>query len=214
MGALALATACHARPIATSFDKWLENPFPPADGFSFPVGDGEGDGTYTGHADAQHSGWYVATRMGESYATGVDTGEEWSGRGGGDTHGEQPVMAIAAGKVVVARQFDNAWGLVVMIEHIVIDGHEKKRVRSQYAHLSRVDVHEGEIVRGRDVIGAIGKDLEETRSAYLHLEIRSDLEIPATYWPSDHGYDVEWIRRHYIDPSAFIRLPPTRYCIR
>jgi hypothetical protein len=186
-GVLALS-ACKARAAATSFDKWLENPFPPADAFSFPVGDG----------------WYIATRIGESSGTGVQTGEDWNTRGG-DADSGQPVMAIATGRVVVARRFENPWGLVVMIEHIVLDGHEKMRIRSQYAHLSRIDVHDGDIVRGRQVIGAIGKDPEGAHRTHLHLEIRSDLGLPANYWPSDHGYDAEWIRRHYLEPSAVIR---------
>src|SRR6266540_4377229 len=91
------------------------------------------------------------------------------------------------------------------MEHIVLGGHEKRRVRSQYAHLSRIDVREGQIVRGRDPIGAIGKDPEAAYPAHLHLEIRSDLALGPTYWPSDHGRDGAWIRAHYLDPSAFIR---------
>ena len=106
---------------------------------------------------------------------GIHTGEDWNGRGGGDTDIGQPVMAVATGKVVVARRFPNPWGFVVMIEHIVLDGHDKRRVRSQYAHLSRIDVKEGQIVHGRDVIGAIGKDPDGAYPAHLHLEIRSDV---------------------------------------
>jgi hypothetical protein len=206
---LAAIAAAAALPVthahASSFDSWLANPYPPADGFSFPVGDGEGGGAYTGPDGRRHDGWYVATRMGESYDLGVHTGEDWNGRGGGDTDFGQPVIAIATGKVVVARRFDNPWGGVVMIEHIVLDGHDKRRVRSQYAHLSRIDVRPGQIVRGRAVIGAIGKDPAGAYPAHLHLEIRSDLALPPTYWPSDHGRDAAWIGKHYLDPSAFIR---------
>ena len=154
----------------------------------------------------------TATRAGTSRRTwvtstrsGIHTGEDWNGRGGGDTDFGQPVMAVATGKVVVARRFPNPWGFVVVIEHIVLDGHEKRRVRSQYAHLSRIDVREGQIVHGRDAIGAIGKDPEGAYPAHLHLEIRSDLALGPTYWPSDHGRDGAWIRKHYLDPSAFIR---------
>jgi hypothetical protein len=151
----------------------------------------------------------VATHLGDSYALGIHTGEDWNGRGGGDTDFGQPVMAIATGKVVVAKRFENPWGGVVMIEHILVEGHDKRRVRSQYAHLSRIDVRVGQIVRGRDVIGAIGKDPEGAYPAHLHLEVRSDLGLPPTYWPSDHGRDAEWIRKHYLDPSAFIRAHRT-----
>jgi murein DD-endopeptidase MepM/ murein hydrolase activator NlpD len=189
----------------SSFDRWLRNPYPPADGFSFPVGDGEGGGGYSDTGGQRYTGWYVATRLGESYPLGIHTGEDWNGKGGGDTDHGQPVMAIANGKVVVAGRFANPWGMVVMIEHIVLDGHDKRRVRSQYAHLSRVDVKVGQVVRGRQVIGAIGKDPAGDYPAHLHLEIRSDLKLPATHWPSDHGHDADWIRERYLDPSAFIR---------
>jgi len=190
---------------ASSFDRWLRNPYPVASGFSFPVGDGEGGGAYTDPAGHRYEGWYVATHLGDEYALGIHTGEDWNGRGGGDTDLGQPVMAVATGQVVVARRFPNPWGFVVVIEHIVLDGHEKRRVRSQYAHLSRIDVREGQVVRGRDTIGAIGKDPEGAYPAHLHLEIRSDLALGPTYWPSDHGRDGAWIRKHYLDPSAFIR---------
>lgn len=203
--ALALLALASAPAQASPFDRWLRNPYPVADGFSFPVGDGEGGGTYTDPTGRRHDGWYVATRMGDAYALGIHTGEDWNGRGGSDTDFGQPVMAIATGKVVVARRFPNPWGGVVMIEHIVLDGHDKRRVRSQYAHLSRLDVREGQIVRRRDVIGAIGKDPAGDYPAHLHLELRSDLALEATYWPSDHGRDLAWIREHYLDPSAFIR---------
>jgi murein DD-endopeptidase MepM/ murein hydrolase activator NlpD len=204
--AVAAATAVgDARAAPSTFDRWLNNPYPPATGFSFPVGDGEGGGAYTDVAGRRHDGWYLATRMGEEDALGIHTGEDWNGRGGGDTDLGQPVMAVATGKVVVARRFENPWGLVVMIEHIVLDGHDKRRVRSQYVHLSRIDVKLGQIVRGKQVIGAVGKDPAGAYPAHLHLEIRADLALPPTYWPSDHGHDAAWIRRRYLDPSAFIR---------
>ena len=59
------------------------------------------------------------------------------------------MTAAATGKVVAARP-------VVVIEHIVLDGHDKRRVRSRYGRLSRVDVRVGQIVRRGAVIGAAG----------------------------------------------------------
>jgi hypothetical protein len=90
-----------AAPGASSFDRWLANPFPVADGFSPAAGDGGA------------------------------------------------VTAAATGKVVAARP-------VVVIEHIMLDGHDKRRVRSRYGRLSRVDVRVGQIVRRGAVIGAVG----------------------------------------------------------
>ena len=121
--AVALAIlAPAARAEASSFDRWLRNPYPVANGFSFPVGDGEGGGSYTDPTGHRHDGWYVATHLGDVYPLGIHTGEDWNGRGGGDTDIGQPVMAVATGKVVVARRFPNPWGFVVMIEHIVLEG--------------------------------------------------------------------------------------------
>ena len=93
--ACALFGATTTRAEASSFDRWLRNPYPVADGFSFPVGDGEGGGTYTDPAGRRHDGWYVATHLGDVYPLGIHTGEDWNGRGGGDTDIGQPVMAVA-----------------------------------------------------------------------------------------------------------------------
>ena len=90
----------------------MANPFPVADGFSSPAGDGGA------------------------------------------------VTAAATGKVVAARP-------VVVIEHIVLDGHDKRRVRTRYGRLSRVDVRVGQIVRRGAVIGAAGP------GAALQFDIRS-----------------------------------------
>jgi len=68
---------------------------------------------------------------------------------------------------------------VVVIEHIVLDGYEKRRVRSHYGRLSRVDVRVGQIVRRGAVIGAAGK--------------------------SDLQFDVLWGGKREPDASAFIR---------
>jgi len=100
--AAAAALSPAAAPGASSFDRWVANPYPVADGFASPTGEGGA------------------------------------------------VTAVATGKVVATRP-------VVVIEHIVLDGYEKRRVRSQYGRLSRVDVRVGQIVRRGAVIGAAGK---------------------------------------------------------
>ena len=63
-----IVTATRAE--ASSFDRWLRNPYPVASGFSFPVGDGEGGGAYTDPAGHRYEGWYVATHLGDEYALG------------------------------------------------------------------------------------------------------------------------------------------------
>ena len=100
--AVAAALSPAAAPGASSFDRWVANPYPVADGFASPVGEGGA------------------------------------------------VTAAATGKVVATRP-------VVVVEHIVLDGYEKRRVRSHYGRLSRVDVRVGQIVRRGAVIGAAGR---------------------------------------------------------
>ena len=99
--AVAAALSPAAAPGASSFDRWVANPYPVADGFASPTGEGGA------------------------------------------------VTAAATGKVVATRP-------VVVVEHIVLDGYEKRRVRSHYGRLSRVDVRVGQIVRRGAVIGAAG----------------------------------------------------------
>jgi hypothetical protein len=73
LGSLAAASVLFGsatRAEASSFDRWLRNPYPVADGFSFPVGDGEGGGAYTDPAGRRHDGWYVATHLGDVFAAG------------------------------------------------------------------------------------------------------------------------------------------------
>jgi hypothetical protein len=37
------------------------------------------------------------------------------------------------------------------------------------------------------------------------MEMRRNEEIGPTYWPSANRKSRDWVRRHYVDPSAFIR---------
>ncbi len=154
-----------AQAPANAFDAYLSNPFPPADGFDLPVGDGSGD------------------------ANG-DLG--------------QPVHATAAGRVVDARDFEQPWGGVIVLEHVYYENHARKSVRSVYAHLSRIDVTAGAVVTRRQIIGAIGQDPEKKYSAHLHFELRTNALLDATYWPSTHGETLKQIESSYLRPSEFI----------
>ncbi len=187
-----------------AFDAFLAAPHPPADGFDLPVGDGEGGGRYQDPAGRRHQGWYVATHFKERYALGLHPGEDWNGRGGGDSDLGQPVRAIGHGRVVVAKDFPDPWGKVVVLEHLYYENHQRRTLRSLYAHLSRIDVTEGALVRRQQTIGAIGKNPAATFPAHLHLELRTDLALETTYWPSSHQKDLAWIEAHYLAPRAFI----------
>ncbi|HYH86248.1 MAG TPA: peptidoglycan DD-metalloendopeptidase family protein [Pyrinomonadaceae bacterium] len=200
------ATNANPPHTANTFDEYMRADFAPADGFDFPFGDGEGGGAYTDLASGKrHDGWYVATRFAESYSLGLHTGEDWNGAGGGDTDLGQPVYAVANGRVVFAANCGRLWGNVVIIEHFFYENHERRRVRSLYAHLSEIKTREGQEVHRRQLIATVGQDPEKLFNAHLHLELRWDETLPPTYWPSSDGKDAAWVREHYAEPSAFIR---------
>ena len=192
-------------PEESDFDSFLDAPFPVADGFDFPFGDPDGKGSYVDkETGKKHDGWYVATAFAESYSLGIHPGEDWNGRGGGNTDYGQPVYAIGNGRVVSARNHGKLWGNVIVIEHIFYENNRKRMVQSVYAHLSAIDVEKGDEVTRRQKIGAIGRDPDKLYPAHLHLEIRSDRSLEPTYWPSSHGKDDAWVREHYIHPTRFI----------
>jgi len=177
---------------------------PLADGFDFPVGDRDGNGAYVDPSGKAHDGWYVATAFGETYALGLHPGEDWNGRGGGNTDLGQPVFAIGAGRVVEAGEFGGGWGRIVVVEHRLREDGAERTVRSLYAHLSRIDVRVGDTILRRQRIGAIGRGPADAWLAHLHLEIRTDAAIAPDYWPSSNGDDLAAIERRYVAPRAFI----------
>jgi murein DD-endopeptidase MepM/ murein hydrolase activator NlpD len=187
------------------FDDFLNADVTPADGFDFPVGDPDGKGSYADKATGKtHNGWYVATRFAEKYGMGIHTGEDWNGAGGGDTDLGQDVFAVADGRAVFAENCGRLWGNVVIVEHVFYENHERRKIRSLYAHLQTIKVRRGEEVKRRQLIATVGQDPEKTFNAHLHLELRWDETMAPTYWPSSDGKDEKWMRERYAEPSAFI----------
>lgn len=191
---------------ADVFGTYLDTDILPADGFDFPVGDPDGGGGYTDLATGKsYDGWYVSVRFGAWYSYGLHPGEDWNGVGGGNTDLGQPVHAVAAGKVVFSRDCGQPSGGVVMIEHLYYRNGDKRRVMSVYRHLDAMRVERGQTVRRRQILGALGRDPQGKFHAHLHFEMRRDLDLHPTYWPSAHGKGGDWLRAHYLNPSAFIR---------
>lgn len=73
-----------------------------------------------------------------------------------------PVRAMKSGRVEHAGSW-GAYGLSVMISH-------GSNVRTLYAHLSRIDVSQGERVSGGQEIGAVGQTGNAT-GPHLHFEV-------------------------------------------
>ncbi len=112
-------------------------------------------------------------------------GEDWNGRGGGDTDLGDPIYAISHGRVVEFGDYPPSWGNIVLIEHALPDG---SRVWSQYAHLDRILVKRvGQTVRRGQQIGTMGKGAKTDKYprgrwiAHLHFEIRRK-RVPINNW--------------------------------
>jgi murein DD-endopeptidase MepM/ murein hydrolase activator NlpD len=199
------STTAQPQQPANIFDDYMSTEFPPADGFDFPVGNEDGKGGYTDRESGKRfDGWYIATEFAEEYSLGIHTGEDWNGKGGGNTDLGQNVYAIANGRVVFAAHCGRLWGNVIVLEHIFYENNEKRNIRSVYAHLLEIKVRPGEVVKRRQLIALVGQDPDKLFNAHLHLELRWDETLEPTYWPSSNGKDQSWVREHYADPSDFI----------
>ncbi|MDZ4756916.1 MAG: M23 family metallopeptidase [Bacteroidota bacterium] len=128
-----------------------------ADGFDYPFGDGNGGGDYIDKATGlKHSGWYIATKTTEVYALGVHTGEDWNGKGGGNTDLGQVVCTTGKGLVKAAQDFGVPWGNIIVIEHRFIENNKVDTIYSVYMHLATISVKENDLLNKRQLIGTIG----------------------------------------------------------
>jgi murein DD-endopeptidase MepM/ murein hydrolase activator NlpD len=178
-----------------------------ADGFDFPVGNVDGQGSYTSKLNGKtYNGWYVAAKFGELYSLGIHPGEDWNGKGGGNTDQGQPVHSIAKGKVIDAKDYGSPWGGIVVIEHRYLENGKLLTVLSLYAHLEKIMVKKGETVNRRKQIGTIGTG-GGSYPAHLHFEIRKESMkgYGSTFWPSSNGKDLAWVKKHYEHPTDFIK---------
>jgi murein DD-endopeptidase MepM/ murein hydrolase activator NlpD len=215
---ISFLSACSSRPnrttgqLATSqstatdpFDAYMASSFPVADGFDFAVGDANGQGSYIDNSTGkEYHGWYVAVQFAEQYSLGIHTGEDWNGNGRGSTDLGQDVHAVANGRVVFAEHCGRLWGNVIVVEHQYFENEARRKILSLYAHLNEIKVSNGQDVKRRQVIGTIGQDPEKLFSPHLHLELRWDETLAATYWPSSYGKDQAWVSEHYAAPTPFI----------
>jgi murein DD-endopeptidase MepM/ murein hydrolase activator NlpD len=184
----------------------LKSDFAPADGFDFAVGNEEGAGSYNDRSTGRsYSGWYIATHFTDKYSYGLHPGEDWSGSGPPESDLGQDVHVVANGRVAFADFCGRLWGNVIMVDHVFYENSEKKTIRSVYAHLNEIKVRSGQVLNRRQVIGTVGQDPDKLFAPHLHLEMRSDLTLGPTYWPSSNGKNIDWIKEHYAEPSAFIK---------
>lgn len=99
--------------------------------------------------------------------TGLDLGNPWGA----------PVLAAAAGTVVVADPSSDAYGKLVVLDH----GNGR---RSYYAHMSKILVRPGERVRRAEPVGNVGSTGRST-GPHLHFSVSrfGRWEDPLRYLP-------------------------------
>jgi len=153
-----------------------------ADGFDFPVGGGDA------------IGYYMARGMTPNY----HLGDDWNGRGGGNTDLGDPIYAIADGVVVYSYPYGSNWGEVIIIRHTYRDNAGKiDHVDSLYGHVQDRRVRMGDRVRRGQMIAEIGNN-NGMYAAHLHLEIRKNISIGIQAWNYSKGY------ANYERPRDFI----------
>jgi len=153
-----------------------------SDGFDFPVG----------VPNAQN--YYKAQNFGDNR----HLGEDWNGRGGGNTDLGDPVYSIGNGLVTFSKDVCCGWGKTVRIVHHLPNHPEHQYVESVYAHLHTMDITVGSLVKRGQRIGTIG-NANGRYNAHLHLEVRNfiNMSLGPGYGDDQFGYLV---------PTEFIRL--------
>lgn len=111
---------------------------------------------------------------------------------------------MAHGRVVFASDCGAPWGHVVMVDHVFYENHERRQIRSVYAHLTGTRVRPDDIVRRSDVIGAVDRRPGRPGAEDLRLELRWDAALPPTFTPSLPANDEAWVKQRYADPATFI----------
>lgn len=118
------------------------------------------------------SGYYFKEKLG--YTTGVHTGVDYNGAGGGNTDKGYDAVSIANGIVRLVGNFTNkGYGNTVIIEHVLSPKLATKygcsSLYSRYMHLDRIDVSVGQEVNVGQRIGLVGNT--GTQYAHLHVDV-------------------------------------------
>lgn len=166
-----------------------------ATGFDYPVGKPNGVGYNPPGTPIAGCEWLQSTNGCGPLHPGVD----FNGNASGDSDLGDPVYAVANGVVVYSRLYTlSSFGNIILIQHTLPDG---SQVWSQYAHLRDRLKNEGDVVNKGDLIGTIGKGLNNMYWAHLHFEIRIRW-LEAYSWPSN--WPVSTVTQYYINPVDYI----------
>ncbi len=156
-------------------------------GFDFPVG----------RPNAR--GYYNAQRFGNKNPLfkGFHLGEDWNGIGGGNSDMGDNIYSISEGIVFYSGNPGPGWGNVIRIMHKIKKRNELIYIESLYAHLLKINVTVGKIVKRGELIGTMG-NAGGRWLAHLHFEIRNK------NLPIGGGYSSK-IPKGYLAPTPFIK---------
>jgi len=179
--AVGLAVWCVGAGIAAAQETRIN----PADGFDFPVGKPNAEGYYKSRGVRLRAPYHF--------------GEDWNGRGGGDTDLGDPVYAIGDGICAFAHNVGGAWGNVVITRHAYRDATTGtiKFIDALHGHLQKILVKTGQPVKRGQQIATLGNNFG-MYPAHLHFEIRHDLTIGMTRTHANPDL------AHWAEPSDFI----------
>jgi len=156
-----------------------------ADGFDFPVGKPDATGYYKSRG--------LRLRAPQHF------GEDWNGRGGGNSDLGDPIFAIGDGIVTFAYDVKSSWGNVVIVRHAYRDtaSGQVKFCDSFYAHLLAIMTSVGQHVKRGQQIATLGSN-RGMYPAHLHFELRYNIHIgmQRSSFAADTG--------NFADPSQFI----------
>ncbi len=162
---------------------------PLANGFDLPVGKPNGEGYY----------------VFRGYYPGGHLGEDWNGKGGGDSDLGDPVFASGGGVVVFSEDYLRGWGNVVIIRHAYLgDDGKVALLDSLYGHLDRRMVRKYQLVARGQQIGTIGT-AHGKYAAHLHFEMRKNIRIGMARTSFDKGYSNYFSPRQFIAPRRALR---------
>lgn len=162
---------------------------PLANGFDMPVGKPDGANYYVYRGFAPHG----------------HLGEDWNGKGGGNTDIGDPVYSVADGVVVYSDDYRKGWGNVVIVRHAYLD--EAGRVAlvdSLYGHLDRRTVRLYQLVKRGDQVGTIGT-AHGRYWAHLHFEMRKNIRIGLNRSAFARDYSNYFSPRHFIATRRKLR---------
>lgn len=167
-----------------------------ADGFDFPVGKPNADGYYKSRG----------------YWPNGHLGEDWNGKGGGDSDLGDPIYSVARGVVIISENVGVGWGNCVITRHAYRDSTGKiSMVDSLYAHLHQRTVKVGQVVEKGQLVGTMGGN-NGMYLVHLHFEMRKNLRIGMNRSQfardnSNYYSPTDFINKHRTLASSFQKYP-------